>query len=155
MKASEINQIANLLLFCASRADLTEKVILPALEAGGVVFSDRYVPSTFAYQGYGTQVSLSLLHTLNDVSSYGLADEMNVIYLDISPYQRQTRIEQVDARDKEDTTFYDRVRAGYYHAGSYYNLSLETPRWHLVNADKSLDEVYEEVERIVLSIIND
>src|ERR1700709_179143 len=42
---------AELMLFCAARADLTERVIRPALEAGRTVVSDRFSDSSVAYQG--------------------------------------------------------------------------------------------------------
>ncbi len=43
--------LAELMLFCAARADLTERVIRPALEAGRDVVSDRFSDSSVAYQG--------------------------------------------------------------------------------------------------------
>ena len=49
--AVELDPRAELLLFCAARAELVERVIRPALDAGRDVVSDRFVDSTVAYQG--------------------------------------------------------------------------------------------------------
>ena len=61
----EITPQAELLLFLASRAQLTQEVILPALAQGAIVVCDRYADSTVAYQGYGRGLDLESIHRLN------------------------------------------------------------------------------------------
>jgi dTMP kinase len=53
--------VSEILLFAAARRNHVETVIKPALAAGSIVISDRFVPSTIAYQGYGNQGSLELI----------------------------------------------------------------------------------------------
>jgi len=60
---------AELLLFCASRAQLVSESILPHLDAGGVVLCDRFADSTLAYQGYGRGLDIALLRTLLDFAT--------------------------------------------------------------------------------------
>ncbi|MBR0114039.1 MAG: dTMP kinase, partial [Firmicutes bacterium] len=52
-KNSEMSPVAEALLYAASRAQLVEQIIRPALEEGKMVLSDRFMDSSIAYQGYG------------------------------------------------------------------------------------------------------
>ena len=63
---------AETLLFLAARAQLVERVILPALERGEWVVSDRFSDSTLAYQGHGRGLPLDLLAEANDFACRGL-----------------------------------------------------------------------------------
>ncbi|OGP37848.1 MAG: dTMP kinase, partial [Deltaproteobacteria bacterium GWC2_56_8] len=65
---SEIGPMAELLLYEACRAELVEKVIRPALKAGKVVISDRFMDSTVAYQGYGRGLDIEAIKRLNRLS---------------------------------------------------------------------------------------
>ena len=59
---TEIETLTELLLFQASRSELVKKVIIPNLELGKVVITDRFSDSSLAYQGYGGGLDLSLIH---------------------------------------------------------------------------------------------
>ena len=73
---------AELLLFLASRAQLVNNVILPALERGEWVLSDRFCDSTFAYQGYGRGMNVDELRAINGFATQGLMPDLTVL-LDI------------------------------------------------------------------------
>ncbi len=81
---------AELLLFCASRAQLVAEVILPHLQMGGVVLCDRYVDSTYAYQGYGHGLNLKTLKQMNTFATDGLLPDVT-LFLDITPEQALER----------------------------------------------------------------
>ena len=66
MKNKSMHPRAEILLFCASRAQLVEELIRPSLAAGKIVLCDRYADSTMAYQGYGHGLDRGLLKTLLD-----------------------------------------------------------------------------------------
>ncbi|TVR21614.1 MAG: dTMP kinase [Anaerolineaceae bacterium] len=87
---ADMNPRAELLLFCASRAQLVAEVIIPHLEAGGVVVSDRYTDSTMAYQGYGHGLNLKALKQVNDFATAGLRPDMT-LFLDIEPEEGLAR----------------------------------------------------------------
>jgi dTMP kinase len=72
-KNKEITPLTELLLYIASRAQLTQRIILPSLAKKKVVICDRYSDSTLAYQGYGRGLNKNMIKYLNRVSTSGPA----------------------------------------------------------------------------------
>ena len=70
---------AELMLFCAARAELVDRVIAPALEAGRDVVCDRFVDSTVAYQGGARGIDPGLVRTLNDVAVRGCMPDRTIL----------------------------------------------------------------------------
>jgi dTMP kinase len=100
-------------LYAASRAQVVEECVLPALEAGKIVFLDRYIDSTIAYQGYGRGLSLDFLYQLNQLCSRQLVPQLTLL-LDIDPRAGQMRQQHpADRLEKQGEAFLARVRAGY------------------------------------------
>src|SRR3990172_8289901 len=77
-----ISSLTELLLFDASRAQLVEEVIQPALKSGKVVICDRYADSTIAYQGYGRGLDLDMVRAVNATATRGLKPDLTIL-LDI------------------------------------------------------------------------
>lgn len=106
------------LLFAASRRQHLIEVVFPALEAGHVVVSDRYVDSSIAYQAYGRQLSPDAIYEINDFAIEGLWPQLT-LYIDVTPELGLKRIaqhrqsNQINRLDKEDLDFHRQVRAGY------------------------------------------
>lgn len=110
----KLSALSELLLFLAARAQLVESVIRPSLEQGTIVICDRYTASTVAYQGYGRELDLDLIGSLNGVASGGLAPDFTVL-LDLPVEVALTRRGRCDA-DRFETApaeFQRRVRRGY------------------------------------------
>lgn len=84
MENTDMHARTELLLFCASRAQLVAEVITPHLEGGGVVICDRYVDSTVAYQGYGHGLNLKALKSVLEFATGGLKPDVT-LYLEITP----------------------------------------------------------------------
>ncbi|MCL6432344.1 MAG: dTMP kinase, partial [Anaerolineae bacterium] len=82
LASRDMHPRAELLLYLASRAQLVEQVIRPALARGLVVLCDRYADSTLAYQGYGRGLDLGMLRQLNAFATGGLQADL-VVYLDL------------------------------------------------------------------------
>lgn len=96
---------AELLLFLAARAQLTEKVIAPALASGVWVISDRFSDSTVAYQGYGRGLPLPLIRTANDFACGEIRPDMTVL-LDVDPATAEARMRR---REEDSATSADRI----------------------------------------------
>lgn len=96
---------AELLLFLAARAQLTEKVIAPALASGVWVISDRFSDSTVAYQGYGRGLPLPLIRTANDFACGEIRPDMTVL-LDVDPATAEARMRR---READTATSADRI----------------------------------------------
>lgn len=70
---------AEALLFIASRVQLINERIAPALAAGGIVVADRFVDSTYAYQGSGRHLDVTLLRRLHQEACHGLLPDLTVL----------------------------------------------------------------------------
>ena len=101
-------------LFLAARQEHVAQVIRPALGRGAVVVSDRYADATLAYQGYGQGVEPQTLRELNALATGGLLPDLTVL-LDLDPLAGMRRIagRPLDAFERMDTAFHQRVRDGY------------------------------------------
>jgi dTMP kinase len=140
-KSTRISPLTELLMFNASRAQLLDEVVRPALKAGKVVICDRYTDSTIAYQGYGRRIDMDTITQINSLATGSLKPDLTVL-LDISPewgFKRKSG-EEPDRFEKEDRDFHQRVRTG------YLLLAKEEPRRFLV-VDASLTK--EQIKRII------
>ena len=98
-----------LFLFLSSRSQLVSRVIRPALERGSIVISDRFDPSTFAYQGFGRGMDMNFLNTVNSFVTDGLHPDL-VILLDISAEQGLSRKKmKLDVFEREEFLFHQKV----------------------------------------------
>ena len=126
-----------LLLYEASRAQLTRQVIEPALARGSVVLCDRYYDSTYAYQAGGRGLDDSLVRRANLLGSCGTVPDRTLV-LDLEPtlaYARATA-GGADRMEAEGLAFQERVRA------AYLRLAAQEPdRVRVVDASGERDEV--------------
>ena len=133
----EITPQAELLLFLASRAQLTQEVILPALAQGAIVLCDRYADSTVAYQGYGRGLDLEGIHRLNAGATQGLRPRLTAL-LDVPPEEALQRRAPAarDRMERDAAGFHARVQQG------YRELARNEPdRWLVVDAGLPRAEV--------------
>ena len=129
-KETEISPLTELLLFNASRAQLAEMVIKPALKASKVVISDRFSDSTVVYQGYGRGLDLEVIRAINNTAALGLKPDLTVL-LDISVEEGLARKgkQKPDRFHRENLAFHRRIRNG------FLKLSEEEPRrWLIIDA---------------------
>ncbi|MEO8450536.1 MAG: dTMP kinase [Gemmatimonadota bacterium] len=107
---------AELLYIATARADLVAKVILPALEAGRLVLSDRYDLSTHAYQVAGRGLPEDHVRWVNEAATAGLTADLTCV-LDLAPevgLARQVSAgKKQDRLDRESAEFHARVAARY------------------------------------------
>jgi dTMP kinase len=110
---------AELLLFLASRAELVRKVIVPALDSGAWVLSDRFLDSTTVYQGVGRCLPAEIVDRLNAFAVGPHLPGLTLI-LDLEPAEARRRRElrtaaaAPDRMEAESDEFYTRVRDGYH-----------------------------------------
>lgn len=116
----DLSDECELLLFAASRAQIMNKVIKPALERGAWVVCDRFIDSTLAYQGFGRGMSLDDLHAINDFAIDGVLPDLTVLLdipLKVSAVRLNKRFAELDEKadrfEQLGDGFHDRVRSGY------------------------------------------
>lgn len=102
---------AEALLFAADKAHHVEQVIAPALAAGDVVITDRYVDSAVAYQGAGRELGAQEVHDLNMWAVGNLVPDLTVV-VDISSEEgRRRRGDVHDRLESEQDAFHESIRA--------------------------------------------
>ena len=115
---NRIERLTELFLYESSRAQHTLEIILPALEAGSVVISDRFTMSTAAYQGYGRGLPIKTVNTLNRIATCGLKPDLIFIF-DIPDriFAERERLAQKlkgpDRIERESAAFRKRVNRAY------------------------------------------
>ena len=108
---------AELLLFTASRAQLTRERILPAIAQGDVVLCDRFMDSTTVYQGVARQIDSEAVATINRFAVGDARPDLTIL-IDLSPEVGMARVHarsngQLDRMEQEAIEFFEAVRAGY------------------------------------------
>ena len=74
-----IDRMSEMLLYMAARAQLVSEVIRPALEAGKIVVSDRYLLANIAYQGYGGRLDVPMLREIGRIATGGLMPDLTMV----------------------------------------------------------------------------
>ena len=119
----QVNPLAEALLFCAQRSQLIEEVVLPSLNNGVVVLSDRSAYSSVAYQGEGRGLGYEKIYQLNDISIQSKWPE-RVVLLDIDPEVSLSRQQVADRIGSDKIEFFQKVRKGYLKLAEEFNGSF-------------------------------
>lgn len=146
---------AELLLFEASRNQLVEKVIRPALDKGTWVICDRFIDSTTAYQGYGRGLPVDEVQAINSFTIHWTAPDLTLLLdLDIDTgfdriSQRFLELgESADRFEQEERSFHERVRQGY-----LSQAETEPERFRVVDASQDPETVSEEIWNIISALL--
>ena len=156
-KGSEpISPEAEMLLFAVSRAHLVRNVILPALSAGKVVISDRFIDSTTAYQGCGRGLDGDVVATVNRfVAGDAIPDVTILLDIDVATAllrltkRNDAEHTQSDRIEMEGVPFHETVRT------AYLELASKCPdRIKIVDASRDVATVAEDLWRIVSRVLD-
>lgn len=139
----DLSDECELLLFAASRAQIMNQVILPAINRGAWVICDRFIDSTLAYQGYGRGMSLTDLQGINDFAIGSVQPDLTFL-LDISLSVSTERLdkrfaelnEAADRFEKLGAAFHERVRRGYIELSE-----RESDRFCVLDGAQSVDHI--------------
>lgn len=134
------------LLMFAARQQHLEEVILPALQQGISVVSDRFTDATFAYQGGGRGVPFADIGTLENWVQGSLRPDLTLILdvpLEVS-MERINRSREKDRFEQEQADFFTRVRA------AYLQRAQAVPQHYaIIDSNRELAEVQAEIETIL------
>ncbi|MGB0408554.1 MAG: dTMP kinase [Opitutales bacterium] len=135
---------AELLLFTASRAQLTRECIRPALEAEEVVLCDRFMDSTTVYQGIARAIGPDQVAAINEFAVGALRPDLTVL-LDLTPEAGMQRVHArsngaLDRMEQEDMTFFNAVRRGYLELAHG-----EPDRFLVLDASRPIDTIEAEI----------
>ncbi len=133
-------------LFMAARSQMVEELIRPALADGQVVLSDRFLLSSFVYQGYAGGVPLRELEIVGNIAVNGVFPDLGIV-LD-SPYevavQRIGRRTGFDRMESKGEAYHQRVRQGFLE-----HAATDPDRYVVVDSTQPLDDVAKMVRTMV------
>jgi dTMP kinase len=133
--ASVIAPTTEALLMAADRAQHVAEVIEPALASGKDVVTDRYIPSSLAYQGYGRGLDVDEVRRLSVWAATGVEPDL-VVFLEVPASVAADRLQGRDRMEAEGRDFHARVADGYRQLAA-----SEPDRWLVVDGEGSVDEV--------------
>jgi dTMP kinase len=131
------------LLMFASRREHLAQVIMPNLERGNWVISDRFTDATFAYQGGGRHLSLKKLNSLEQWVHPNLQPDLTFLF-DVPLEVARARLDatrQLDKFEQENQTFFEDTRA------EYLRRAQEFPqRFRVINSSQSIEQIRIEID---------
>jgi dTMP kinase len=139
----ELDPVAELLLFLAARADLTARVIRPALEAGHDVVCDRFADSSVAYQGAARGLGVGEVISLTDSASDGLWPDLTVL-LKVDPETGLGRAEGGDRFESEGLELQRAVAVAYEEIAK-----IASDRVVAIDGSGTVEEVHARVMEVV------
>ncbi len=101
-KNTELTPEAELLIYEASRAQITEEVIKPAILAGKIVLCDRFFDSSVVYQGHGRGLDIGFIDKANHFATSGLAPDRTILLRVDSGLTRKNRVRRRENSDRLD-----------------------------------------------------
>ena len=131
-------------LFLADRAQHIENIIKPAINSGKIVICDRHTDSTIAYQGYGRGEDIERLTYLNNLATGDTKPDLTFVF-DVSTEIAQLRVgDEKDRMESAGIEFHKKVRQG------YLEIAKQEPhRVKIVNADNSIEDVFEDTKKLL------
>ena len=144
-RQSEMSLRTECLLFMASRAELVELVIAPALKRGEIVLSDRYLLANVVYQGHAGGLRPEDVWTLGQFATAGVLPELTVV-LDLPvDTARARRIGLADRVESRGVDYFERVRSGF-----LVEAAVDPDRYRVLDASPGIGAVQTAIATTVL-----
>ena len=155
----EVDPLTELLVFAADRAQHVRRTLLPALEGGALVISDRYADATVAYQGAGRGFSPELIGQIVQLATEGLKPDLTLLF-DVSIVESVSRTTRRstgknasvkggrDRLDIEDAEFHTRVRDAYLRLAA-----AEPERIKVIDSSGPVERTQERVKELIVPFL--
>lgn len=147
---SEMCGMCEALLYAASRAQLVEEVIRPAINDGKIVICDRFVHSSLVYQGIGRNLGVDKVRDINNMALNGLMPDL-VIMLNISyeeGLKRKKKQKSLDRLEMSGDSFYKRVFEGYIKIAQY------SDKIKIIDASQDIQKVHESIINLINGMVH-
>lgn len=144
---TEMDYDCEVMLYAAARAQNLKEVVRPAIDAGRLVILDRFVESSYVYQGLARGVGFERVKAINDIVLDGWEPDVTIL-LEIAPEDAMKRIalnpdREVNRLDLEKMDFMHKVHDG------YMLRAKQNPRYRIVDANQTPDKILEDVLQII------
>ncbi|EQB89270.1 dTMP kinase [Clostridium punense] len=138
---NEMSDMCEALLYAASRAQLTDEVIKPALNSGKMVICDRFVYSSMVYQGVGRELGMDAIKSINEAALRGL--EADIVFMITIPYEqgleRKRNQRELDRLENVGDNFHKKVFEGYSKICEIYDKII------VIDGNRSIEEIHREI----------
>ena len=139
-----VSDVCELFLYLADRAQHIETVVQNNVNKGNIVLCDRHIDSLVAYQGYARGGDIEKINFLNDIATKGYKPDLTFVF-DVESEIAQQRVGKTkDRLEKEGLEFHKKVRFGYLELAKLYPQRIK-----VINANLSIEEVFEQVKTII------
>jgi dTMP kinase len=163
----DITALAEAFLFQADRAQHFDKVVIPALQEGKLVITDRSLDASIAYQGYARGIGVKFVEELSLVATQGYVPDLTIL-LDLNPAQVNSRVvrqldlpflsgetvdqngvrEEENRLDAETKSFHQLVRDG------FHDLARAHPeRIKVVDASRSIHQIHQKIVTLIRPLL--
>lgn len=140
---TEMSYITEMLLYASARAQLVAQVIKPALNEGNVVICDRFIDSSYVYQGFGRGIDLKTIEEVNKVAMDGVEPDITFLF-DLNPevaLKRRIAVSEADRMEKENIEFHNKVYSGYLKLAEMF-----PERIRVINSEGTIDDIFIKVK---------
>lgn len=147
----EMAGITEMFLYASARAQLVFETIKPAVLQGKIVICDRFVDSSYVYQGFGRGIDLKTVEEVNAVALNGMEPDIT-FFFDISPeiaLERRIASTGADRIEKEAIDFHRRVYNGYKNLAKIYPDRIVT-----VDSDREIGDIFIDVKNCLDRLIS-
>ena len=143
----ELSDRTEALLYAADKAEHVDHVVVPALDRGEVVITDRYVDSTLAYQGAGRTLDVAEVEAVARWATHDLRPHLTVV-LDLAPEAGLGRFDERDRIEGQSLEFHQRVRQG------FLGLAAADPDHYVVlDARAPIDQIAAAIQQRVAPLL--
>ena len=144
-KNTSLSPRSEALMMAADRAQHIQQVVLPAIDSGHHVVSDRSVYSSLAYQGYGRELDLESLRRFNSWAIQDIWPDL-IVFIDVPLDALLERLKkrELDRFEREDRAFFERVLRG------FHEMAKQEPnRWLIIDGSPPKDELEATIRRLI------
>ncbi|MBX4270268.1 dTMP kinase [Clostridium estertheticum] len=137
----KMSYMCEALLYAASRAQLVNEVIKPALENGKIVICDRFVYSSMVYQGIGRGLGMERIKSINEVALDGLKPDLT--FMIAIPYEeglnRKKKQGNLDRLENSGNEFHKKVFEG------YMDICIKYDKIEVLDGNRSVEEIQKDI----------
>lgn len=139
-----VSNRAEVFLYLADRAQHVDEIVINGVNEGKIILSDRHTDSFVAYQGYARGGDIEQINLLNNIATSGFKPNLTFVF-DVDSEVAQQRVGKTkDRLEGEGLEFHKKVRFGYLELAKKY-----PERIKVINANLSIEEVFEQVKKII------
>ncbi|WP_010681090.1 dTMP kinase [Acetivibrio cellulolyticus] len=140
---SDMAYITEMMLYASARAQLVNELIKPSLSEGKVVICDRFIDSSYVYQGFGRNIDIELIERVNRIALDGIMPDVT-LFFDIDPevaLERRIQSTGADRIEREAMDFHRKVYNGYKKLASMY-----PDRIKAIESNRNIEEIFSDVK---------